>query len=287
MILRAKREDYWYRFRWENLENESGMYLYFCGTTYPDPKYYVERTVPPGLMQGGMYVLEYVESGRGTIEMYGKKTEVGAGTLFLLNRMTVHRYYADPADPFKKHWLSFTGPLCHAITDILGLQEKFYAVPCDGLPYFRRIIERVRGMNDANRLSVHREIAEILLHLFDLIAGEGVACAAPLTLAERIKQYIDNSEAPELYLGEIAERFQITKTYLIRVFHERYGITPHRYITERKIESARAFFDRTDARIAEVAQMLGFGSPQYFSRVFRECVGVTPGEYRKMRFFRT
>ena len=210
MILRAKREDYWYRFRWENLENESGMYLYFCGTTYPDPKYYVERTVPPGLMQGGMYVLEYVESGRGTIEMYGKKTEVGAGTLFLLNRMTVHRYY-----------------------------------------------------------------------------GEGVACAAPLTLAERIKQYIDNSEAPELYLGEIAERFQITKTYLIRVFHERYGITPHRYITERKIESARAFFDRTDARIAEVAQMLGFGSPQYFSRVFRECVGVTPGEYRKMRFFRT
>ncbi|MGN1473747.1 MAG: helix-turn-helix transcriptional regulator, partial [Eubacteriales bacterium] len=74
---------------------------------------------------------------------------------------------------------------------------------------------------------------------------------------------------------------------LIRVFHERYGITPHRYITERKIESARAFFDRTDARIAEVAQMLGFGSPQYFSRVFRECVGVTPGEYRKMRFFRT
>ncbi len=52
------------------------------------------------------------------------------------------------------------------------------------------------------------------------------------------------------------------------------------YITLLRIGKAKEMLWNTDKSITEIAMSIGFNSSQYFSRVFKNYVGVTPGEYR-------
>jgi transcriptional regulator GlxA family with amidase domain len=59
-----------------------------------------------------------------------------------------------------------------------------------------------------------------------------------------------------------------------------YGVSPHRYLTVRRIERAKALLRTTDDTVASIAQRAGFASQAHFSQSFGKVVGVTPTAYR-------
>ena len=65
-----------------------------------------------------------------------------------------------------------------------------------------------------------------------------------------------------------------------RFFKNAVGKTVTKYINEYRVEKSTALLTTTDASIAEIAAEVGFEDPNYFSRVFRSVMGMSPVEYR-------
>lgn len=60
-----------------------------------------------------------------------------------------------------------------------------------------------------------------------------------------------------------------------------YSITPKQYILKKRIYNAEALLQNTQYNINEIAQIIGYDNPLYFSRVFQKTKGISPSEYRK------
>ncbi len=58
------------------------------------------------------------------------------------------------------------------------------------------------------------------------------------------------------------------------------GVSARAYIQSRIIAEAKNLIDITDMNINQIADTLGFGTPNYFIRLFKKKTGITPGEYR-------
>lgn len=78
-------------------------------------------------------------------------------------------------------------------------------------------------------------------------------------------------EMLEMYLRQI----------FIRNFKLYTGFTPMQYILSKRIYNAEALLQNTQYNITEIAQIVGYDNPLYFSRIFKKLKGISPSEYRK------
>ena len=69
--------------------------------------------------------------------------------------------------------------------------------------------------------------------------------------------------------------------YLSKIFHKEVGITMTDYIHIQKIEVAKHFLEFSKMSITEIATLLDFCNPAYFSNVFKKHMQMTPLAYRK------
>ena len=69
-------------------------------------------------------------------------------------------------------------------------------------------------------------------------------------------------------------------TYFIRRFGKVYGLSPQSYLTRLRINRAMELLSSTDMSIEKVAKSVGIPDTSYFSRVFKNQCGTSPGTYR-------
>jgi transcriptional regulator GlxA family with amidase domain len=93
--------------------------------------------------------------------------------------------------------------------------------------------------------------------------------------AELIQQHCGEP----LRLDTLCEAAQLSPSQLIRGFKQRYGLTPHAYLLNRRIQFAHARL-KSGAALAEVAQEAGFADQAHFQRTFKQLLAATPGQYR-------
>lgn len=98
----------------------------------------------------------------------------------------------------------------------------------------------------------------------------------PLTLAAEF--IADNCTRP-LRLDDICKAAGLSASHLIRAFKQRYGMTPHAYLVNRRVQYSRAQL-RRGRQIADVALDAGFADQAHLQRTFKRLVAATPGQYR-------
>lgn len=96
----------------------------------------------------------------------------------------------------------------------------------------------------------------------------------------QVKNYIRDHITEHLSLSEVAEIFNISPNYLSQLFKKYNDMGYNDYVTQCKIDEARKLLKTGDYKIYEIAELLGFESAFYFSKVFKKVVGVPPTEYR-------
>lgn len=82
-----------------------------------------------------------------------------------------------------------------------------------------------------------------------------------------------------LSLDEICAAAQLSPSYLTRAFKEHFGLTPHAYLMNLRIQYARERLRQGD-RIADIAHDAGFADQAHFQRTFKQLLAATPGHYR-------
>ena len=139
----------------------------------------------------------------------------------------------------------------------------------------------------ADRLAASSAAETVLHHLLN----QGVARkpGAPLrgglapAVRRRIMDYVDAHLAEPLTLDELAGVAALSTYHFARMFHTSFGEPPHAWVRTRRLAHARTLLEAGKGDLAGIAQASGFGNASHLARVFRDAVGVTPGQYRSAR----
>ena len=102
-----------------------------------------------------------------------------------------------------------------------------------------------------------------------------------LGLVNDVKRYLSENLSETMTLSSVAEHFLISQTALKKKFHAETGQGVIEYFTYLRIQKAKQMISTTTQSFTEIAEELGFSSVNYFSKVFKEKVGMTPTEYSK------
>ena len=96
-----------------------------------------------------------------------------------------------------------------------------------------------------------------------------------------VKRYMDLHFKESLTLEQLATQAHMNKFYLAHVFKREYGVSPIHYLISLRIKESKYLLSETDLTMSQIAQILGFSSPSYFSQVFRKTQGTSPMDYRR------
>ena len=99
---------------------------------------------------------------------------------------------------------------------------------------------------------------------------------------EAIRQ-MDTDCASVQGIEQLAEQSRVSFAHFTRCFREETGVSPMQYLQEARIRKAMTLLLNTGKSVEEIAAETGFSSGNYFGKVFRHHMGISPSAYRKER----
>ena len=95
----------------------------------------------------------------------------------------------------------------------------------------------------------------------------------------KIKKYIHENISKPFNSDEIARHYNISSSYMSRVFKQKTGENLSDYISRTRIETAATLLLQPNIRIQDICQKAGINNPSYFALQFKKYTGYTPTEY--------
>ncbi|MDL2229118.1 helix-turn-helix domain-containing protein [Treponema sp. OttesenSCG-928-L16] len=140
-----------------------------------------------------------------------------------------------------------------------------------------RYLKRIQEAQNAE------ELTDILHIIVEHIAGQifsyrGARHAAALRRAER---FIMNNFTRKVSLSEIAAASGLSAPYFSTIFKEEMGENLSTYLNRLRVERAGHMLTETDLSLSEIAGHCGFEDQSWFSKIFKNYTGVSPGKYRE------
>ncbi len=133
--------------------------------------------------------------------------------------------------------------------------------------------------NFISRRTESQGIIQILIARF-LEKAQRKHDAADTRVSKALSFIKQNISAP-LTTDSIAAEVCLSKEYFIRIFKAETGMSPLRYINNKKMEKAQLMLITSDEPIKNIAFALSYEDYSYFIRLFRKTTGMTPAEFRK------
>ncbi|MHC8391832.1 AraC family transcriptional regulator [Pseudomonas sp. MDT2-39-1] len=227
-----------------------------------------------------------ITAGRSTYLHEQAQFQVSAGTVVLMNPDDVHACNPIDDQPWSYLMLYVETTWLTNLQHQLGFSQELA---------FRRFsvthtrdVNLFAGLNDLNEILVdplqdvlckHSAAVEFFTDVQQRLNPIDQPLREPNFKLERAADYIRDHCTCQLKLEDICEAAQLSPSYLIRAFKHHYGMTPHAFLVNRRIQFARDQL-RNGKLIADVALEAGFADQAHFQRVFKQHLAATPGQYR-------
>lgn len=133
----------------------------------------------------------------------------------------------------------------------------------------------------------YTELCQNMVFVFmTLFSPAGAADAekkdAAAETAEEIRAYLQKNYAGPVNNASLSRVFGFVPAYLSKIFRAHTGVSPGQYLTDLRIRRAKELLLQNPGYMSkEVALMVGYTDPLYFSRIFKKETGISPSEYRK------
>lgn len=104
------------------------------------------------------------------------------------------------------------------------------------------------------------------------------------SIVDEIEHHIINHYADCDYkLDDYLDSLPFSCDYLRKLFQKEFGVTPHQYLNNKRLQIAAETLLNCSDTVADIAVMCGFRDPLYFSRMFKKKYGISPSQYSKSR----
>ncbi len=153
---------------------------------------------------------------------------------------------------------------------------------------FTDIMRLYESENDNQELLIQSKLYELL----DMILKDSVMSSraqnsgckiAPETIQKAI-DFMNEHYSERLTLKDIAQSVSFSPIYFHNAFTAYVGKTPHAFLSEKRLETAKMYLLTSDYTLDEIADKCGFSSHSYFDYHFKKAYGVTPSQFRKRKY---
>lgn len=98
-------------------------------------------------------------------------------------------------------------------------------------------------------------------------------------IAKKVLMILHENIYSNITVEKICETLGYSKTHLSKIFLTCSGYTIGNFYNKLKIEEAKRLIRENNYNFSQISDLLSFSDPQYFSKVFRRCEGMSPREY--------
>jgi len=99
-------------------------------------------------------------------------------------------------------------------------------------------------------------------------------------ILQEIKKFILENIKEQITLDDIANNIGYNKEYIVRIFKNEFGLTPHAFLMNEKINYAKKLLDNNNKSICDIAVDIGFYDQSHFTKLFKKSFATTPKRYK-------
>ncbi|MEK4064562.1 MULTISPECIES: response regulator [Paenibacillus] len=101
------------------------------------------------------------------------------------------------------------------------------------------------------------------------------------SVVEKAKRYIEDNYHKDLSIEELSEVAGLSISHFCTLFKQISGYTFLEFVTNCRMEKAKYILQNSNVKVYQVAPLVGYQDPRYFTQVFKKATGKTPTEYRE------
>lgn len=197
-------------------------------------------------------------------------------------------YGADEEDPWTIYWVHFSGDDVEIFNRRFGIGSNFEPRPImyneKGLQLWEIIYRSLEAGYTPESLGSANLCLYHLIATFLYPGGAGVEKKEDV-IARSI-QYMRNRLDKILTIKEVADAGGLSISHFSHLFHKTTGLPPLEYFIRLKLEKACILLYDSDIKIKNIAVMVGYDDPYYFSRLFKKHMDMSPHQYRGLQAVR-
>jgi AraC-like DNA-binding protein/mannose-6-phosphate isomerase-like protein (cupin superfamily) len=225
----------------------------------------------------------YITNGTGKFSVESNILDVKTNDLIILNPTTVHTEISNPSKPMEYIVLGVEGIKFQAEDrDYLLLNGSTHK--SDLHLYFNTLAHEMKQDQPYRDFVCQNLLNIIFTMIFRTEAFQISLVTGPRLTRECqiVKKYIEEHYRENITIETLSSLVHLNKHYFVHYFTKQIGTSPINYLIERRIAESKHLLENTNYSLSNIAQMLGFSSPSYFSQVFKKTTNISPQEYRKM-----
>ena len=233
-------------------------------------------------------MLIYCTDGKGWYRIHGHTYDVHANEYILLPADTPYAFGADEEDPWTIYWLHFKGHLASqflpAFPNPQPIQPGEHSRLQDRLQFFEEIYQAFSMAYTKE----YMRYASLCLYAFlaSFICLEQYRAvfthsAMRTSFSSKVIHYMQENVQHNLTLAQLSAYFKYSPSHFSMLFQHETGVSPIHYFHRLKIQRACQYIELTHLKLNEIATLLGFDEPAYFSRIFTKIMGISPSGYRQ------
>ena len=232
------------------------------------------------------YQLLYLTEGEGVFcSTHQKPVKIKEGDLFLLFPGEWHSYHPTSDIGWKSYWIGFRGKNMddRVAAGFLGAEKPIYHIG-----FSSEIVRLYKSAYDAavkEQAYSQQLLAGIVNHLIGMMYSlerniELNKNYSHVNMVNRARLRIREALESSLTIQQIAEELGVSYSNFRKLFKEYTGLSPAIYQQDLKLQRAKELLSTTDMSVKEIAYMLNFDSPDYFSAKFKIKTGRKPSDMR-------
>lgn len=231
------------------------------------------------------YQILYVASGKAHFWFDGVEEVVTSGHMVLYQPKEIQKYVYYVEDHPEVFWIHFTGYDVKNILNYHGIPLDKHVFYSGTLPDYKMLFRKIIRELQQCEYGYEDYIASLFNIILFLVSrqqqeSEKTTTSIPEEI-EAAAAYFNENYNTKVSVDDYAESLHISTNWFIRNFKQYMKISPAQYILSLRMVNAQSLLENTEYNIGEIAEIVGYDNPLYFSRVFKKEYGVSPAQYRK------
>ena len=232
--------------------------------------------------------LFYVVDGKGEFNIQRQRFPVKPNDFVIINPQVEHTELSSPDEPLEYIVLGIRGLSFSNLTPVSegGHPFSFFNLrdeQKDILRYLNAMVQEATSQQMSYELVCHNLLEILLIKIlrhqhFDLEVGKQSKATKDISF---IKHYLETYYHESIQLEDLASMTHLSRFYISHSFKKEIGMSPMEYLIDIRIKESKILLRTTNYSISQVADIVGFTTPTYFSKQFRKSTGISPTDYRE------
>ncbi len=229
-------------------------------------------------------MLIYCIDGKGWCEINKHRFEVMPNEFFILPQNIEHAYASTEQNPWSIYWIYIEGDSLIELNNLQVVQKNLKPIyiksNSDILPLFIKMYKTLElGYSIDNLLFANMCLSEFI-SLFIYNARHYESTLDKTDCIDNAILFMKQQINENISLSELSKINNYSVSRFSNLFKQKTGYAPIDYFLQMKMQKACQQLDFTNLSIKEIAFSMGFEDPYYFSKRFKNIIGMSPKKYR-------